>query len=176
MAELDISNVKFLIVEDNPFMRIVIKQLLRALGVLEMSEATDGAQAFSVMKTFEPDIILVDWEMQPLDGLDFVKLVRTGDDSPNKYVPMIMVTGHSEQNKVTQSRDAGVNEILIKPLSAKTLYSRIKSVIERPRAYVEANNYFGPDRRRHTDKMYKGPERRKDADAQSQDEIDSMFD
>ena len=144
MAKLDISNVKFLIVEDNPFMRIILKQLLRALGVLEMAEAADGALAFSSMKTFEPDIILVDWEMQPLDGLDFVKLVRTGDDSPNQYVPIIMVTGHSEQNKVTQARDAGINEMLIKPLSARTLFSRIRAVIERPRPYVETRSYFWP--------------------------------
>ena len=176
MADLDISAVKFLIVEDNPFMRIILKQLLRALGVLEMAEAIDGAQAFSVMKTFEPDIILVDWEMQPLDGLDFVKLVRTGDDSPNEYVPMIMVTGHSEQNKVTQARDAGINEILIKPLSVRTLFARIRAVIERPRAYIETKVYFGPDRRRKQNANFPGEDRRKDVDDQSQDEIDSMFD
>ncbi len=132
MAELDISNVKILIVEDNPFMQILLKQLLLDLGIVEMTEAADGAQAFSVMNTFEPDITPVDWEMQPLDDLDSVKLIHTGDDSPNKYVPMIMLTGHSEQNKVTQSRDAGINELLIKPLSAKTLYPRIKAVIESP--------------------------------------------
>ena len=176
MARLDISNVKFLIVEDNPFMRIILKQLLRALGVLEMAEASDGALAFSAMKTFEPDIILVDWEMQPLDGLDFVKLVRTGDDSPNQYVPIVMVTGHSEQNKVTQARDAGINEMLIKPLSARTLFSRIRAVIERPRPFVEAKHYFGPDRRRKQDEYYSGQERRKDPDELSQGDIDAMFD
>jgi DNA-binding response OmpR family regulator len=176
VAKIDISAVKFLIVEDNPFMRIILKQLLRALGVLEMAEAADGAQAFSVMKIFEPDIILIDWEMQPLDGLDFVKLVRVGDDSPNQYVPMIMVTGHSEQNKVTQARDAGINEMLIKPLSARTLFSRIRAVIERPRPFVETRGYFGPDRRRKQEDFYSGPERRKDPDEQSQSDVDAMFD
>jgi len=165
-----------MIVEDNPFMRIILKQLLRALGVIEMAEATDGAQAFSVMKTFEPDIILIDWEMQPLDGLDFVKLVRTGDDSPNQYVPMIMVTGHSEQNKVTQARDAGINEMLIKPLSARTLFSRIRAVIERPRPFVETKSYFGPDRRRKQEDFYTGPDRRKAEGEQSQSDVDAMFD
>ncbi len=157
-------------------MRIILKQLLRALGVLEMAEAADGALAFSQMKTFEPDIILVDWEMQPLDGLDFVKLVRTGDDSPNQYVPIIMVTGHSEQNKVTQARDAGINEMLIKPLSARTLFSRIRAVIERPRPFVETKSYFGPDRRRKQDEFFSGQERRKDPNEQSQADIDNMFD
>ena len=144
-------------------MRIILKQLLCALGVMEMAEATDGAQAFSVMKTFEPDIILIGWEMQPLDGLDFVKLVRTGDDSPNQYVSMIMVTGHSEQNKVTQARDAGINEMLIKPLSARTLFTHIRAVIERPRPFVETRSYFCPDRR-------------KVEDEQSQADVDAMFD
>lgn len=176
MATLDISNVKFLIVEDNPFMRIILKQLLRALGVLEMAEAADGALAFSQMKTFEPNIILVDWEMQPLDGLDFVKLVRTGDDSPNQYVPIIMVTGHSEQNKVTQARDAGINEMLIKPLSARALFARIRAVIERPRPYIETRMYFGPDRRRKQDDLYADQERRKDPEEQSQGDIDAMSD
>ena len=82
--------------------------------------------------------------MQPLDDLDSVKLIHTGDDSPNKYVPMIMVTGHSEQNKVTQSRDAGINELLIKPLSAKTLYPRIKAVIERPAPLSNPNPISDP--------------------------------
>tara|TARA_B100000959_G_C14516649_1_gene433594 strand:- start:122 stop:304 length:183 start_codon:yes stop_codon:yes gene_type:complete len=60
VAELDISNVKILIVEDNPFMQILLKQLLLDLGIVEMTEAADGAQAFSVMNTFEPDITPVD--------------------------------------------------------------------------------------------------------------------
>jgi len=160
LSELDISRVKFLIVEDNPFMRVILKQSLRALGVAEMQEAIDGAQAFTVLKTFEPDIVLVDWEMQPLDGLDFVRLVRTGEDSPNKYIPLIMVTGHSEQHRVTEARDAGINEMLIKPLSAKSLYSRIKAVIDKPRPFVETTEYFGPDRRRRDDPNYKGEDRR----------------
>ena len=101
--------------------------------------------------------------MLPLDSLDFVKLVRTGDDNPNQYVSMIMVTGHSEQNKVTLARDAGINEMLIKPLSARTLFAHIRAVIERARPFVETRSYFGPDRRKAEDK-------------QSQADVDAMFD
>ncbi|NQV57129.1 MAG: response regulator [Rhodospirillales bacterium] len=144
-------------------MRILLKQCLRALGVRATAEANDGAQAFSVMKLFQPDVILVDWEMEPLDGVDFVKLVRTGEDSPNRYVPIIMVTGHSEHNRVTRARDCGVNELLIKPVSANSLYQRVRSIVEHPRSYVESRTYFGPDRRRKQVANFKGPDRRAEA-------------
>ena len=85
--------------------------------------------------------------MQPLDGLDFFRLARTGGDRSNHYIQMIMVTGHSEHQCVTLARDAGTSEVLIKPLSAKSLYSQIKAVIERPRPFVETSDYFGEGRR-----------------------------
>lgn len=188
MAALDISQLKFLIVEDNPFMRAILNQLLRNYHVRITKEANDGASAFKEMRTFKPDIILLDWEMQPLDGLDFVKLIRTGDDSPDRFVPIIMVTGHSEAHRITDARDSGVNEFLVKPLSAKSLFSRIAELIEKPRSFVESKSYFGPDRRRHT-VSYDGADRRGGAppagidigigDAKqgmSQSELDTMFD
>ena len=188
MSALDISQLKFLIVEDNPFMRAILNQLLRNYHVRTTKEANDGASAFMEMRTFKPDIILLDWEMRPLDGLDFVKLVRTGDDSPDRFVPIIMVTGHSEAHRITDARDSGVNEFLVKPLSANSLFSRITELIEKPRSFVETKSYFGPDRRRRS-VSYDGTERRggaaptgmdievADADqGMSQTQLDSMFD
>ena len=95
-----------------------------------------------------------------LDGLDFVRLVRKGADSPNPYVPIILLTGHTEMHRVLEARDAGVNEILAKPISIKSLFSRIVSIIESPRPFVKSKTYFGPCRRRYQDPNYKGPERR----------------
>jgi DNA-binding response OmpR family regulator len=89
-----------------------------------------------------------------------VRLVRTGKDSPNPFVPIIMLTGHTEMHRVIEARDAGVHEFLAKPISAKGLYSRVKSIIERPRPFIRAGLYFGPDRRRRQID-WKGPERRK---------------
>jgi len=74
------------------------------------------------------------------------------------------------------ARDAGINEMMIKPLSVRTLFARIRAVFERPRPYIECKSYFGPDRRRKQDHLYSGDERRKDPDAQSQGDIDAMFD
>ncbi len=160
MAALDISQLRFMIVEDNPFMTQVLKQLLRSFNVRLMREATDGAEAFKLLQTFPPDIILVDWEMQPLSGLDFIKLVRTSDESPDRFVCIIMVAAYSEASNIRAARDDGVTEYLVKPVSAMSLFSGIKTIIEKPRPFVECSTFYGPDRRRREDKNFSGPGRR----------------
>jgi two-component system chemotaxis response regulator CheY len=99
--------------------------------------------------------------MEPLDGIDFTRMVRTAPDSPNPFVPIIMLTAQSSMERVTQARDSGVNEFLAKPVTAKGLYSRIATVIERPRQFVRASEYFGPGRRRSV-KEFMGMDRRSD--------------
>jgi DNA-binding response OmpR family regulator len=73
-----------------------------------------------------------------------------------------MLTGHTEMNRVMEARDAGVHEFLAKPISAKSIYARIRAIIERPRPFIRAGVYFGPDRRRRNNPSYKGRERRKE--------------
>lgn len=141
-------------------MRQLIVSLLKAMGVRRTRQAQDGGHALKVLKQFDADIIIVDWNMEPVDGLEFAKRVRTSDDSPNIYVPLIMLTGHTDACRVFQARDAGVNEFLAKPISAKKLYLRIKAIIDTPRQFIRTPTYFGPDRRRKDDPAYKGPERR----------------
>ncbi len=158
----NLSNLNFLVVDDNKNMRLLVIQVLRALGIRNVKEADDGADALKTLKTFPTDIVICDWNMEPLDGLDFTRMVRTASDSPNPFVPIIMLTGHTEMNRVEEARDAGVHEFLAKPISAKSLYQRIVSVIEISRHFIRTSNYTGPDRRRARSAMkYKGPERRK---------------
>jgi CheY-like chemotaxis protein len=157
----DLSEVSFMIVDDNQFMRSLIKTILNAFHVGPMFEAADGADAFKLMAGgIKPDIILTNWAMPTLDGCEFTKLVRTADDSPNPYVPIIMISAHSEKARVEAARDAGINEFLAKPLSARALYERIIRVIEKPRPFVRVKGYFGPDRRRRPEDDFSGPERR----------------
>ena len=155
----NIQQLHFLVVDDNKHMSMLIKNLLHALGSRMVAEANDAADAFAELTHFPADIIITDYHMQPLDGLDFVRLVRTGSDSPNPLVPIIMLSGHTEMNKIMQARDAGVHEYLAKPISAKSLYSRIDSIIARPREFIETRSFFGPDRRRRA-MSFTGPERR----------------
>ena len=152
--------LKILVVDDNHHMRVLITEILRALGVKDIFEASDGAQGLQMMKVHEIDIIVTDLSMQPLDGIDFTRLIRRSKDSPNQMCPIIMVTGHSTRQRVQEARNAGVNEFLTKPLTAKGVVERITQVIDHPRQYVRTDDYFGPDRRRRPDPLYTGPFRR----------------
>ncbi len=99
-------------------------------------------------QTTPVDLALIDWEMKPVNGIDLVRRIRTDPNSLNTFMPIIMVSGHSEIGNIVYARDAGVTEYLVKPISAKTLLSRINNVIEHPRRFVRIGKYFGPDRRR----------------------------
>jgi len=152
--------LKILVVDDNHHMRVLLTEILRAIGVKHIFEASDGAQGLQMMKGHDVDIIMTDLSMQPLDGIDFTRLIRRSKDSPNQMCPIIMITGHSTLQRVHAARDAGVNEFLAKPLTAKGVIERITQVIDNPRPYVKTEDYFGPDRRRRADPNYQGPFRR----------------
>ena len=176
-----LSNVRILIVDDNAFMRTVIRRILAAFGGNDVAEATDGAEALKILRTWPADLVLLDWEMMPLGGLEFTRTIRHAHDVNNTFLPIIMISAYSEFWRIKQARDAGVNEFLVKPISAKTLFSRIRNVIENPRPFVHAPGFFGPDRRRQEQKH--GAERRthepeitKDIErVLEQDEIDDYF-
>src|SRR5579871_440358 len=141
-------------------MRVLLSEILRAIGVRHVFEANDGAEALQIMRTHQIDIIMTDLAMQPLDGIDFVRLLRNSPDSPNPMAPVIMITGHSTQRRVTEARDVGVNEFLSKPVTARGVLERIAQVVDSPRPFVRTATYFGPDRRRRNDPEYDGPKRR----------------
>ncbi len=141
-----------LVVDDSRHMLTLVKQVLHALGIGHILTAIDGVEAFKLMRDEPVDLIICDFKMEPIDGIEFTKLVRTSDDSPDRYVPIIMLTGHTERRLVKRARDAGITEYLAKPISAKTLYSHLIQVIEHPRPFVRAKGYTGPDRRRRQSK------------------------
>jgi len=88
-------------------------------------------------------VIIVDWHMEPLDGLDFVRLVRTAKNSPNPYVPIIMLSSYTEHQRITEARDAGINEFRAKPISVKSIYQRIAMIIDNPRPFIRSKNILG---------------------------------
>lgn len=156
----DYSSLKILLVEDNQHMRSIVSAILKGSGIRNVREARDGAEALDLLRQFPADIALVDFNMDPVDGVEFTKLLRNAADSTNPYLPIIMITGHSERSRVIQARDAGVNEFVVKPLTARALLGRLDSVIMRPRPFIRCRTYFGPDRRRIVDQAYAGPFRR----------------
>ena len=157
---VDFTRLRFLVIDDNTFMRRVIRALLHGFGAREVFEAEDGAAGLESFMAHGPDVVILDWEMPILDGLEVARMIRTPANSINPYTPIIMVSGHSEKNRVNQARDAGVNEFLAKPISSKALYDRVFAVIAHPRNFVRTKTFFGPDRRRNSSGPYTGPERR----------------
>jgi CheY-like chemotaxis protein len=154
-----LENIRILVVEDNSFSRRIVMEILKYLGATNVVFAKDGEEAWQEIKKEMPDIVLLDWEMAPVDGLHFLHRVRHDPGCPNPYLPIIMVTGYADRWHVFGARDAGVNEYVIKPVSAKALLDRIQAVIERPRRFVRIGKFFGPDRRRK-EKLYLGPDKR----------------
>lgn len=143
-----LQKIKILVVDDQDFLRSVLRQILGVLGARRISEATDGEAAWVKILSNPPDLVIVDWEMEGVDGIELVRRIRHDKDSPDRFLPIIMLTAYSEHPRITAARDAGVNEFVVKPISAKTLFSRLNSVIEHPRRYINTKNFFGPDRRR----------------------------
>jgi CheY-like chemotaxis protein len=142
------AKVNFMIIDDNAFMRTTLRRLLEYFGAQRFQEAPDGAEAFKIMQSWSPDIVLIDWEMSPLNGIEFTKMVRNSHRDSERFLPIILISGHSEQWRIAQARDAGVTEYLAKPVSAKSVMSRIRTIVEKPRPFIKAADYFGPDRRR----------------------------
>ena len=155
----DLKNLNILLVEDDPSMRLLLRDMLSAFGVEKIVTVSDGRKAFSELRQFPADIVITDWVMEPLDGLEFTRMVRNQPDSPNPFVPIIMLTSQGAFDRVQEARDNGVTEFLVKPVTAQALYTRIANVIQKPRQFVRASEYFGPDRRR-TIKDFRGEERR----------------
>ena len=146
---LKLNKISILVIEDNLPMRKLVNAVLQSLGVTKIYFAGDGEQGYNEYKQHHPDIILTDWLMEPVNGTEFVRMVRTLPDSPNRVVPIIMMTGYNASARVLQARDEGVTEFLIKPFTAADLAKRIAYVINRPRDFIiNAESYSGPDRRR----------------------------
>lgn len=156
------ENLSVLIVEDTVPMRKLVTSVLDTLGVGNIFTATDGEQGFESFCKNNPDIVIADWHMVPMSGIELVEQIRKSPVSPNKMVPIIMMTGYSAMPRVSEARDCGATEFLVKPFSANDLARRIAYVINKPRDFIETGEFFGPDRRRRKIDNYSGPYRREE--------------
>ena len=161
--------LQVLLVDDNQHMRTITSAVLQSAGVRKVREAADGAAGLEILRQQAVDLAIVDFNMFPLDGVEFTRLVRTSPDTANPYLPIIMMTGHSERSRVYEARDAGVTEFVVKPITAKAILDRIQAVIFHPRPFVKTDGYFGPDRRRTAASNYRGPMRRASDQAKAAD-------
>lgn len=141
-------------------MRDLLVGVLDTLGVGTIYTAPDGEKGFEMHCRHRPDIVLADWHMVPLNGIDLTRRIRNHPLSHDRMTPIILVTGYSALLRVAQARDAGVTEFIVKPFSANDIAKRIAYVINKPRDFIHCPGYFGPDRRRRRNMFYDGPLRR----------------
>ena len=170
----NLERLQIMLVEDNLNMRALMRSLLHTMGVRGMRDAANGEDALEQLAQFEPDILITDWVMEPMDGIELTRRIRTSEESRDVYLPIIMITGYTQEWRVLQARDAGVTEFLAKPISAMTLYQRLIAVIDKPRPFVRTSTYFGPCRRRQNWAEYVGPDRRQASVGANQDALRDM--
>ena len=138
------ATIKVLVVDDEYYMRKVVRTLLMSIGVCTIYEASDGPAGLEIIRTMAPDVVIVDWEMPGLDGAGFVRMVRSPETFPFPDVPIIMLTGDGERSRVIEAVQIGVNEFLLKPVSSKALQDRMVAVLTKPRVVVKSGDYYGP--------------------------------
>ena len=119
--------LRVLLVDDAPFVISLVRGLLGAVGVSRVTAARNGTEALHLLETTPQDVAFVDWEMEPINGIEFVKAVRAAG-SPAPRLPLIMLTSHAATCRVLEARAAGVNEYLIKPFTASGVLGRLAAV------------------------------------------------
>jgi len=161
-TEAALNTLRILLVDDNAAMRGIVRTALSAFGCVNVSETSSAKQAMEVLRAQPIDLMILDWKMQPVDGMALVRRLRAEDCERLTYLPIIMLTAYSEPAKVREARDAGVTEFLVKPFSSQGLYMRLANIVNRPRAFVRTKTFFGPDRRRFAGD-FDGQDRREEA-------------
>jgi DNA-binding response OmpR family regulator len=137
-----------LVIDDNQYMRKVVRNLLTSIGVKNVHEAVDGVTGLEAIRMLAPSLVILDWEMPLLTGAELVRIVRSPGVFPVPDVPIIMLTGHGQRWRVVEAANLGVNEFLKKPVSGKALLDRITAILTKPRPMVRLGDYYGPEPRK----------------------------
>jgi len=168
-----------LVADQDRFLVSLIRSICSGIGFNPVYTAHGSDDATKAFKTQKPDVLIIGRSLEPMDGLALVNQCRDPMVSPAPMVPIIFISEFAQAAEVLAARDCGVHELLAKPLVVKTLFHRLKEIIEHPRDFIMSSDYFGPDRR-HRTKPYSGEERRKGRKANRVDAVpmvspDSQF-
>lgn len=161
MANEAITKRGVLIADQSQNMAALVTVMLRSLGRKDIREAYDAARAMAELRRRTFDVLIIDDDLEGMDGVAFTKRLRDSTDCQNRYVPVIMMSAAPDARRIAAARDAGVTEFLRKPFAANHLQARLTSIEANPRDFIEAGQYKGPDRRRKVIDV--GAERREGA-------------
>ena len=140
-----------LIADSNAYTRRLTRMMLTNLGIKSIYESSDGIAALDAIRTINPDVMILDWDMPVLDGREVMRIVRSPGVFPKPNLPIIMLTDRGLRSRVTDAIRLGVNEFLVKPISPKTLQQRLLGILLNPRPMVRAGQYYIPMPRRRID-------------------------
>lgn len=161
----DFSRLSVLVVENNPHMRTLVREMLAAFGVARIQDADTVLKAHRLVNGQSFDFVLLDFFLDRLDGADFTHMVRRDERCPNRQVPILLMTAMPNHSKVIKMRDCGVNDIIAKPLAPRPLFTRMNAVLNSPREFIVSKGYVGPCRRRRQMEIPPELDRRKAAAA-----------
>lgn len=156
-----LKKIRVLIADDDQRILMLARDVLERFGFSRVLLATNGKEAIEKMRQHAVDIVVCDWVMEPMDGLALTNYLRNHPDSPNHFVPIIMLTGRAERANIELARDAGITEFLAKPFTPVSFRNRVIEVFERPREFVFCPSYTGPSRRRREEPFPDDEDRRK---------------
>jgi len=157
---LDPTSLSYLIIDDNRFARTLIKNALYTFGARRIFEAADAMEGFDALRKEQVDVVLVDYQMPEMTGVEFTLQVRKGGETPNPEIPIIMISGYAHEENILSARQAGIHEFVSKPFSFNSLFRHIEKTVTHPRQFIRTENYAGPDRRWLDIDTPIGPERR----------------
>ena len=145
-----LRQIEVLVADPDPRISRLVRHVLESFGFRNIHMVKNGSEALELLRHKPIDLVITEWPMEPVDGINFVQFVRQDSNLANRDVPIIMLTGKAELSDVHQARDSGVTEYVVKPFNATTLSNRIIQVIDNPRSFIISKNFVGPDRRRRT--------------------------
>ncbi|MBL6935244.1 MAG: response regulator [Alphaproteobacteria bacterium] len=160
MGNVDFSELKALVIDDDEIMVNVTTTILHSLGIPHINSAPNGSEAFTKLRKTPFDLVVCDWLMVPMNGIEFCHQVRFSEDSPNQKIPILMMTSQNLPQHAEQARDAGVSGFIVKPPSQKVINASLHAIFHDPKSFILGESFRGPDRRM-VDAKPPSPERRK---------------
>lgn len=146
LGNLNLESLTFVVADDAANFRKIAVGILRDFGAGSILEAKDGKDVLETLGRAQVDMLLCDTALPGINGFALTKKIRS-EENPHRYIPIVLLTSHTQQGNVERARDCGGNMVVAKPISPRSLYSRLQWAAENERAFIESANYCGPDRR-----------------------------
>lgn len=142
-----LSPLRAVIVDGDAHLRALLRSQLYALGLRDIFDAADGTEALEKIRRVQPSLVICNLAVAHMDGIALTRHLRLADDSPNPYIPIVLLVKAAERGRLAEALEAGVTAVLAIPFTAETLRTHLIELVEHPKPYVRIGAYFGPERR-----------------------------